>query len=720
MWVTLCAVCILWLGGVCAAADAIVVQEWTFEDDIEGWVGVSTTPLKVEDGALVFEVTGRDVQIVSPLFELQPTPRDVLEIRIKSTTKGIAEWFWRATTEGQYSGFNADMRRSVPIEAGEEWQTLRIWPFWQGLDQIVGLRFDPPEGLPGSYAVASVRIVRFAEGERVAADFDFSTGDHGWVTLDEGAKTTPEGLRTTFATGDQRLISPALALDATSSPYIVVDVTAPAAPESGGRLPAVLEFATGDGEGFQAAPFWVAAGRRGLYNVRMARMPGWKGEVSMLLLGLARGAPGEVVLHALRAGAEPAGLDLQAAASGLEFQTKPWRQEFRLAAAPTRIDVATQAPPETRPVASDYTVAMWYFAAWEPEYTWDGWKQVAERSPWRMPLLYDSQDAEMQFNGIQFYRASNPRVVDWHVHWMREHAINLMLWDWYSRVDEDGRFDPGFFANRALEIGFLGKDAVGDPPVTTNRFAGQMEFAVMWTNHGPHHKLSEGLWAYIIDQFISQPNYYRLDGKPLLALWSVDALIQEAGGEEQAREALDQLRAAAKERGFDGIYIAAVNGASEERLRQLGIDGVTGYHYSGSGGWRTEQRRVGDRVVRDHIEDYPTQTIPGHMQVWTRHADGYGREYLLATTPMQNWEPTFRGAGPVMQNQSPDAYREMLRRAKAFIEERGLRRFVNIEAWNEWLEGSYVEPSTQWGLSYVEAIRDTFGRTPTGGKEQSR
>jgi hypothetical protein len=353
---------------------------------------------------------------------------------------------------------------------------------------------------------------------------------------------------------------------------------------------------------------------------------------------------------------------------------------------------------------------MWYFAAWEPEYTWDGWKQVAERSPWRMPLLYDSKDPQMCFNGIQFYRASNPRVIDWHVHWMREHAINLMLWDWCPGVNKDGAFHPSNFTNRALEVGFLGKERLGRPPVKTNRFGDAIQFAVMWTNHAPFSRLSEGLGDYVARQFFAQPNYYKIDGKPLLVLWSVSQLVKEAGSEAQARKVLDQLRSRARDAGMPGVYIAAVNEVNPDALRRLGIDGVTGYHYSGSGGTRVETRQVGDRVVEDFIEDYPTQTIPGHVKTWKGLAGAYGRDYLLPTTPMQNWEPTFRERNMVMQRQSPDAYHEMLRRAKEIIEQRGLRRFVNIEAWNEWLEGSYVEPSTQWGLSYLDAIRDVFGR----------
>ena len=250
-----------------------------------------------------------------------------------------------------------------------------------------------------------------------------------------------------------------------------------------------------------------------------------------------------------------------------------------------RIDVARTAPPATHPVASDYTVAMWYFASWEPEYTWDGWRQVAERSPWRIPLLFDSADREMNYNGIQFYRASNRRVVDWHVHWMREHCVNLMLWDWYPHTHPDGTFDPTFFGNRALEIGFLGKEKLGGPAVTTNRFAATMPFAIMWTNHVPANRVGRGLAEYIVDHFFVQPNYYKIDGKAFLPLWSPRDLISGAGGETQARAALDHLRQYARHRGLPGVYVAAVNGVyPREQAAEIGIDGVMGYNVLLAGG----------------------------------------------------------------------------------------------------------------------------------------
>ncbi len=535
------------------------------------------------------------------------------------------------------------------------------------------------------------------EGVRVVCEWDFSRGTQGWTP--GGAthvKPGKDGIVVETDRHDPQLMSPVLDIIPENGDVLEVRMAA-------SRTGEIQWFwrtdTSGPFGGLSQEQSRTATVEESRSDRVVVVRPFWKTDkrVTGLRFDLPEGAPGVyhiVTIRVLRGSA-----DLSAV----------WRRDFRLPVAPRLIDVAREAPPATKPVASDYTVAMWYFAAWEPEYTWDGWQQVAERSPWRIPLLFDSSDKEMGYNGIQFYRASNRRVIDWHVHWMREHCVNLMIWDWYPGVRTDGTFDPMKFINRALEIGFLGKQTLGGPAVSTNRFATTMPFAVMWTNHGPFNHLGTGFVEYLVDQFLVQPNYYKIDGKAFLPIWSSSELVSGAGGEPQAKAALESLRQYAMRRGLAGIYIAAVNGLeTREQAVRLGIDGVMGYNVLLAGGATTEYRRGGDRVFEDRLEDFRTQTIRGHESEWARKADAFGRDWFLPTCPMQNWEPTLRPTSYIIRDNTPEAYGKLLAASKAFIEKRNLRKFVSIEAFNEWLEGSYVEPSTQWGMSYLEAIREAF------------
>ncbi|MBK5196142.1 MAG: glycoside hydrolase family 99-like domain-containing protein, partial [Proteiniphilum sp.] len=36
-------------------------------------------------------------------------------------------------------------------------------------------------------------------------------------------------------------------------------------------------------------------------------------------------------------------------------------------------------------------------------------------------------------------------------------------------------------------------------------------------------------------------------------------------------------------------------------------------------------------------------------------------------------------------------------------------KMITINAWNEWSEGSYLEPDTTWEYGYLEAVRNVFG-----------
>jgi len=64
----------------------------------------------------------------------------------------------------------------------------------------------------------------------------------------------------------------------------------------------------------------------------------------------------------------------------------------------------------------------------------------------------------------------------------------------------------------------------------------------------------------------------------------------------------------------------------------------------------------------------------------------------------------------IVLNNTPEKWGEFLRQTRGWLdrhpESRGI---VTLNSWNEWVEGSYIEPDVKDGTKYLDAIRDVFG-----------
>ena len=58
---------------------------------------------------------------------------------------------------------------------------------------------------------------------------------------------------------------------------------------------------------------------------------------------------------------------------------------------------------------------------------------------------------------------------------------------------------------------------------------------------------------------------------------------------------------------------------------------------------------------------------------------------------------------------TPGKFAVCLEKAKQFIDRYSLNpKLITVNAWNEWSEGSYLEPDEKFGLGYLEAVRKIF------------
>ena len=99
--------------------------------------------------------------------------------------------------------------------------------------------------------------------------------------------------------------------------------------------------------------------------------------------------------------------------------------------------------------------------------------------------------------------------------------------------------------------------------------------------------------------------------------------------------------------------------------------------------------------------------------------DEFGVPYFPNVT--LGWDPSPRAAQddafdnvgyPFMNTiggNTPERFREALELTKQrLLSQKNGPRILNINCWNEWTEGSYLEPDTVHGMGYLDAIKSVF------------
>ena len=142
-------------------------------------------------------------------------------------------------------------------------------------------------------------------------------------------------------------------------------------------------------------------------------------------------------------------------------------------------------------------------------------------------------------------------------------------------------------------------------------------------------------------------------------------------------------------------------------VRDLGFDSVTSYvwiHHFGM-----PQPQTDYDIVRD-----------GYFRYWDKARTQFAVPYYPNVS--MGWDPSPRcDQRQVMDNSgypftsvivgnTPEKFEAALRLTKERLlaDPKG-PRILNINCWNEWTEGSYLEPDTVNGMKYLEAVRDVFG-----------
>lgn len=371
------------------------------------------------------------------------------------------------------------------------------------------------------------------------------------------------------------------------------------------------------------------------------------------------------------------------------------------------------------------TVASYYFGNYHPGDARNTKLKGKDWSEWELV-----KNAKPRFEGHRqpnvpawgYLDESKPEVMAKKIDAAADHGISAFIFDWYM-------YEDGPFLERPIDKGFL---------KAKNR--NRLKFAFMWANHDwldihPYRrgepakllypgkvspKRFDEIGDHLIRDYFKKSNYWRIDGKPYFSFYDLGNLLDGFGSVEATRTALDKLRTKAKAAGLPGLHLNAVVWGQvilpSERtiadpaklVKDLGFDSVTSYvwiHHVG-----LPQRQTDYDTVRDRYFDY-----------WSSATKTFSQPYIPNVTmgwdssPRAEQSQPFDNVGYPFMNtisgNTPAKFKRALELAKERLlaEPNGLR-ILNINCWNEWTEGSYLEPDTVNGMGYLEAIRDVFSR----------
>lgn len=304
----------------------------------------------------------------------------------------------------------------------------------------------------------------------------------------------------------------------------------------------------------------------------------------------------------------------------------------------------------------------------------------------------------------------------------KESGVDILIWDWYW-------YDGKPCLHEALENGFL---------ESSNR--NDVKFACMWTNHdwyvlyptmqtngrpayppsyeAPDFSYEEAFrsLSYIVTRYFNQPNYWTIDGKPVICIWDA-ARLEKRLGLQGVQKLFGDLRDFAMKQGYPGIHFHIVGFTSDHNID-------AGYNTSGS---YSPLNWIAGRDFPAEIEfpDYGEVAADVAFNVWEEEYKRHGTPFIPAVATGWDSTPRYistgkrgetpnRGIWPgctIFSGENPAAFKAFVQASFWYLNTHpDVPRLVTIACFNEWSEGHYLLPDNRFGYGMLDALGEAVGK----------
>lgn len=232
----------------------------------------------------------------------------------------------------------------------------------------------------------------------------------------------------------------------------------------------------------------------------------------------------------------------------------------------------------------------------------------------------------------------------------------------------------------------------------TRRWDGAANDILIGQNHceSDSIKFIENLYKYFNDN-----RYIRIDNKPVLIIYRVDII-------PNIKETVSLWRRKMTEAGYDGIYLICSQAFGIKSPLEYGFDAAMEFPpHTVKSDVITNELKFYNKKYNGFVFDY-------NKVVENAIRDYKEEDYKVFRTAMLSWDNTARkqDGSHIFHNFSLLRYKQWLSNIVNKISYSNKyskdEKLVFVNAWNEWAEGTHLEPDRKFGYGYLQSSYDVL------------
>ncbi len=327
----------------------------------------------------------------------------------------------------------------------------------------------------------------------------------------------------------------------------------------------------------------------------------------------------------------------------------------------------------------NYNIGVFYYPGWK-----DNTVGNSSPTPWERIKSYPEKEPY-----LGWYKEGDVSVAQQHIQWMSDYGIDYVVYDVMYNMKVGGPM---------LE------HAIQSYLQAPNH--NLVKFSILWDNASSGTPKSTDEFVSMIGHYLSayftNEQYLKIDGKPVLFVMSQPELAAKAAvfGETQS-SLYAKANKMAIDAGLPGIYfVGGSTGDVNDFGSKNGYNGFSAYNYHN-----------GATTASAHgYLDFDL----GYQRVWKWVASITQLPYIVPMTVGWDKRP-WGGSKDTLHDNSistPDEFEQHLLAAKKLMDSNKTKTLSTgvICCWNEFGEGSYIEPTKAKTFDYLTKVRKVFGQ----------